>query len=360
MKRIITFSFISFMLLIYLVAPANTLNYTVSSIGDGKATDINESNTIIGSTRYDNYHCNSWVWNKADGRKILPFPSGDTIVMANGINDSGVIVGETGYSVACRWNLDGTVVYLPTNDNFYGNASAINNSGNIAGQSLAIDSSAISHSLYWTPDLIEHQLIYDSGASDINDLNELAITIRANMLSTAHAAFYDSHGNLTIIDSSKTWSFSYALNNKSNVVGSMCNYLSNDNHPFSWSLTKGLQILSTLSSYKYGIACDINNKGQIVGVSYNTTNGSITDGHATLWQPDGTVVDLGSLNGMKYSQASAINEIGMIVGYSTDDYGNNNATTCATLWAPVPEPSPLLALLCGIGSLGGLIIRKKQ
>ena len=47
--------------------------------------------------------------------------------------------------------------------------------------------------------------------------------------------------------------------------------------------------------------------------------------------------------------ANGTNDNGWIVGYSTDALGFEHAV----LWMPVPEPSSILALLCGIGGMGG-------
>src|SRR5512133_887589 len=64
---------------------------------------------------------------------------------------------------------------------------------------------------------------------------------------------------------------------------------------------------------------DINNKGQIVGMSANST-GSI---HAFLWE-NGTMIDLGTAGGIS-SYATKINEPGQIVGYIDLSYYEQHA-----------------------------------
>jgi probable HAF family extracellular repeat protein len=67
----------------------------------------------------------------------------------------------------------------------------------------------------------------------------------------------------------------------------------------------------------------------------------------------GIPTDLGTLPGYPYGEALGINISGQIVGSSTTGAGNGHAC----LWEPVPEPSAILALLCG---LGGLAWRRRK
>jgi probable HAF family extracellular repeat protein len=60
----------------------------------------------------------------------------------------------------------------------------------------------------------------------------------------------------------------------------------------------------------YSHAYDINERGQVVGVS--TTSTGV---HAVLWE-NGTITDLGTLPGDDYSEARGINERGQIMGLS--------------------------------------------
>lgn len=65
-------------------------------------------------------------------------------------------------------------------------------------------------------------------------------------------------------------------------------------------------------------ATDINNQGQVVGMS-DVTGDTAT--HAVLWQ-EGGIVDLGTLPGDAFSYAWAISENGQILGQSCDVNGN--------------------------------------
>jgi probable HAF family extracellular repeat protein len=70
----------------------------------------------------------------------------------------------------------------------------------------------------------------------------------------------------------------------------------------------------------YSFALDVNEAGQIVGLSTTLYDAAL---HAFLWE-NGVMVDLGTLGGSE-SQAVAINEMGQIVGYSTTATGESHA-----------------------------------
>ena len=90
----------------------------------------------------------------------------------------------------------------------------------------------------------------------------------------------------------------------------------------------------------------INDQGQVAGWS-GTAGGYY---HAFLWQ-NGTMTDLGTLPGGWSSSACGINNLGQVVGESLTADGLWHAV----LWTPVPEPSSLLALLCGLGAMAGIV-----
>ena len=80
----------------------------------------------------------------------------------------------------------------------------------------------------------------------------------------------------------------------------------------------------TNTSYATGI----NNRRQVVGISYVRTSPDRKTGRAFLWT-DGTMSDLGTLPGGTTSVASGINNRGDIVGSSDNGVGQNHAVLLA-------------------------------
>ncbi|MFZ0562412.1 MAG: DUF3466 family protein [Terriglobales bacterium] len=85
------------------------------------------------------------------------------------------------------------------------------------------------------------------------------------------------------------------------------------------------QSLPPLSPDPDSAATDINDAGQVVGISGLCSNavGGASAIHALLWQ-DGVPTDLGNLGGMAWNTPSAINNKGEIVGFSNTS-GDENA-----------------------------------
>lgn len=85
--------------------------------------------------------------------------------------------------------------------------------------------------------------------------------------------------------------------------------------------------LGTLPGGKFSEATDINNSGQIIGISSAYSDGRDYFSHAFLYS-GGQMIDLGTLGG-SYSTATAINDSGQIVGYSK----NGNDVSDAFLYS---------------------------
>jgi probable HAF family extracellular repeat protein len=117
-----------------------------------------------------------------------------------------------------------------------------------------------------------------------------------------------------------------------------------------WSPSGVIRKLGTLSADQlYSGADAINDAGQVVGWS------GLSDArNAFVWSQATGMQGLGGLGGQ--SEAVGINGIGQIVGYSYDASGIRHGV----LWTPVPEPSSLFAMLCGVAGMGAMLRNRNR
>ena len=137
---------------------------------------------------------------------------------------------------------------------------------------------------------------------------------------SSERAFFWQKGRLTKLGSfGGKWTAVRDLNDSGQVVGSSTSK-SGTSHAFLWNKGAAFTDLGTLPGMRESVAVDINDHGQVVGVSYNVDRDcgsvyeSVCDEHAFLWQR-GKLTDLGTLGG-KSSAAVAINELGQVIGWS--------------------------------------------
>jgi probable HAF family extracellular repeat protein len=108
------------------------------------------------------------------------------------------------------------------------------------------------------------------------------------------------------------YSEAVAVNDRGQIVGvSYADYVGYQRHAFLWENGTMIDLGGFTLGGPTGRALAINDRGQIVGTS-ETKSGYE---HAFLWQ-SGRLTDLGTLPGKRWSRASATNERGQIVGSS--------------------------------------------
>jgi len=233
-------------------------------------------------------------------------------VVANGINDSGQVVGtyllndpvDPAFKSerAFIWSSGSGMQDLGTFDDPSGswaNALGVNNSGQVVGWSSLQQNATtpIFHAILWSGGMQDLGTLPGWGNSKAHGINDSGQVV-GNGFNSFNASFPDSF---------------------------------TDGHAFLWS--GGMQDLGTLPGWSASIAYGINNNGQVVGDSFNSD--STSDTRAFLWSSESGMQDLSLLPGVVgtgwsvLSSARAINDAGQIVGW-----GINNGAQRAFLLSP--------------------------
>ena len=247
--------------------------------------------------------------------------SGDDYSIANDINNSGQVVGDSMNGAVSHAFLysDGAMIGLGS---FPGanssEASGINSSGQVVGYS---GSFAFLYSNGAMTDLGTVPGATNSVATDINDSGEV-VGLSSSQGEPAHAFLY-RNGAMTDLNAliGDDYSNATGINNSGQVVGFSATYSSGflsleDAFLYSGGAISDLATLPDAIDIK---AHAINNSGQVVGY---VTASDHTD-HAFLYS-GGAMTDLGFLPGATDSTAGGINDFGQVVGESgsasTGDY----------------------------------------
>lgn len=328
-------------------------DFGTSPLGTGYVSGINSSGTVVGNAGFGDSQ-RGFVWNAATGFTYLDPLSGCTSSSASGINDSGQVVGAssspTSDSRATLWQSGQPAVYLgalgATQDS---TAFSINNAGQVVGYSRADDGSwdaFLWDSIGGMQDIIGADSTQWAVARAINDLGTVAGEFGDDgFLWTSAAGVTDMNVeppadrlNISVVDA----------NNSAQVL---CNWVGFGaiEKPFVWhdgQIVASIGLLPDLGSYRASHACDINNLGQVVGCGDHY--------RAFIWDEATGIQELPVLEGFTRHDAYAINDAGVIAGCGRDASGRVHLL----LWTPVPEPSSLLALLAGLGGVGGIFLRR--
>jgi len=137
-------------------------------------------------------------------------------------------------------------------------------------------------------------------------------------------AFLWEDGHMIDLGTLEGDSYAVAINRHGQILA--YSYVNNLPHAFLWEDGK-LTALGTLPGRMASIGHALNNRGQVVGVSYTVGEYSV---HAFVWE-HGTMTDLGTLPGGAASVAFDINERGEIAGWSSAGRDGNSAQH-AVLW----------------------------
>lgn len=207
---------------------------------ESAAYGINSGGQIVGSMRSENGRLHAFHYDQATGMQDISGVASTQDSLATGINDSGMVVGESGQH-AFSWTASGGLSFLSFSPMDIPNIHAddVNNVGLILCNTVSF-AFAGPASIWQNGQVLVQAIGFPTGAG-----------------TTAGCTAYD-------------------INNLGQVVGD------GDQHrPFVWDSTSGIQALPTLSGFGYHYARAVNDSGVIAG--YGRDSAGVN--HLLLWTP---------------------------------------------------------------------------
>jgi len=282
-----------------------------------------------------------------------------------GINDRGEAVGmaETsvpdpdgedvcafGTGLTCRpflWR-DGHMSALPTVGGNNGQASAINNRGQIVGisETTVPDSGCpaskpgkIISPVFWEKGEVR-SLPTLAGDPDgfVQGINNRGQAVGSSGTCTnlaTHAVLWDNDVAFPLSDLGHDGSDAYTINDRGQIVGYVSSHDGSTIFAAIWQ-NGGVTIIPTLPEDSAAFATGINNRGQVVGSTFNSMGWS----HGFISQ-DGVMINLNTLipedSNLFIIAASNINDRGQISGMAKVMNGPDKDKVHAILLTPVNE-----------------------
>jgi probable HAF family extracellular repeat protein len=292
-------------------------------------------------------------------------PDGNSWINWGGINDHGEAVGmsETavpdpdgedicgfGTQLTCvpfLWR-KGRMSALPTVGGNNGQASAINNRGEVAGyaETAVVDSGCppfkITSAVMWEKGkaiaLPNVGTDPDGDAFGINDHGQ-TVGYSGTCLAATHAVVWKNNTAFVLQDLGGTRSnIAYVINNRGQIAGKVRS--ADDTHYVAalWQSDGTLTTQEPLPGDLDAFATGINNRGQVVG---NDFDPDFNWSHGFIWQ-NGVMTDLNTLisgdSNLSVISASNINDRGQISGMATVRTGPHAGNIHAYLATPVNVP----------------------
>ncbi len=328
-----------------------------ADVSFSEAFGINASGQIVGEGGFTSGIA-PILWHLNGTGTVLQDPGDADESSALGINTSGQMAGSTailrrtGFD-AVEWQSNGVGTVLSSvgccrNMSF---AYGINASGQVVGTS---NGSAVLWSAPTAPATV-------LGAGEANAINDLGQIVGE---SSVHATLWSaSTGAATTLPDIGGQGVSWALgiNASGQIAGFSATATAPDGVVTSqeavlWSASAGTGTpLQDVGGTDFSKALAINGPGQIVGFS-DTANGM----DAALWDAStGVGVDLAGILGSDWTntQATGINDAGDIVGFGTF-MGSRTEGFLMVPTVPAPEPPTWAMMLAGLSALGFFAARR--
>ncbi|MFZ0235378.1 MAG: hypothetical protein WAL74_19805, partial [Candidatus Acidiferrales bacterium] len=362
-------------------------NYKITDLGTNKSTDnysmamgLNSEGWTENMDGFVNPPENSVFTTVASGRAVISIygfnidlgtlgkPGANSWINWGGINDLGEAVGQSetaeldpngedicgfGTHLTCvpfLWRA-GHMSALPTLGGNNGQASAINNRGEVVGyaEDGAVDSTCPAGT---TNNRIDLSALWENGKAEalplvgndpdgvawgINDLGQ-AVGYSGNCTTATHAVMWKDHTAFVLQDLGGTGSnFGYAISNRGQIAGQVGSADGTTFYAAVWQngADGAVTNIGVLPGDFAAFATGINNRGQVVG---NNFDSNFNWSHGFIWQ-DGVMTDLNTLipadSNLFIISASNINEGGQISGMGTVLSGPHAGDIHAYLLTPI-------------------------
>jgi probable HAF family extracellular repeat protein len=286
---------------------------------------------------------NSWMnWGQINDRGQVVGISETDVLDPNGEDVCGF--GTHRMCLPFLWQ-DFHMSALPTLGGNNGQASAINNRGQIAGtaETTVTDSGC-------PPHLISSPVLWEKGKPQLlptvaNDPDGLAFAINdrgqaagqsGNCSQTILHAVSWTRGTAFPLPDFGTGAQAFGINDQDQIVGAVGSSDGTTQYPALWQ-NRALTNLYTLPGDFAAEASGINNRGQVVGSTFDS---NFNWAHGFIWQ-DGVMTDLNTLfpasSNLFATMANKINERGQISGMAIVLSGPDAGNIHAFLATPVNQ-----------------------